>query len=717
MTDQLMETFKLEAADLLAELEAGLLELEEKPGNRNPIGRVFRTLHSLKGSSAMVGLDQIASFAHEVEDVFELVRNEEIKVTKGLINLTLAAVDEIRRMLGAADTEAGDGGPLNQRIEEIIDQLKKLTASGGQSEGITPEVISIQKPPGGETAKPFQTESPSAGEYAIYRIFFRPFSEILSKGSNPILLLNELHGLGECNAVARLDAIPLLDELNPEECHTSWDVILTTREGIDAIRDVFIFVEDDCELKIEVVEELIFGEEPEPRRLGEILVDRGDVEPKQIAKILSNQKRIGERLVESGLVSTGKIQAALAEQQHVREMRDRARKEQAVSTVRVPAARLDSLVDLVGELVTVQASLSQLATNKKIPELRAIAEHVDRLTAELRDSTMSIRMLPIGATFNKFNRLVRDLSAELGKEVILTTDGAETELDKTVIERIHDPLVHLIRNSIDHGIEPPDIRVSNGKGRQGTVHLSAIHSGAHVLISIKDDGAGLNKAAIRKKAIENDLISPDVELSEREVFGLIFAPGFSTAGKVTNVSGRGVGMDVVKRGIEALHGAIDIESRTGAGTTITLKLPLTLAIVYGLLVKIADANFVLPLSIVEECVELTSTAAAASHGRQITFIRGEIVPYIRLRERFSIEGSAPPVEQIVVTETMGGKVGLVVDKVIGEHQTVIKNLGKIYKNVTGVSGATILGDGTVALIVDVPQIVQGAITLEEGSVH
>ncbi|MGA3116120.1 MAG: chemotaxis protein CheA [Syntrophobacteraceae bacterium] len=717
MIDQLREVFKSEAADLLAELEAGLLELEKKPGNRNAVGRVFRALHTLKGSSAMAGWNKIAPFAHEVESVFELVRIEQVSVTKELIDLILAAGDEIRRMLGEADTNAWDEAPSGQRTGEIVQQLKKLTASGGESEEIPSEVISIGEGPGGKTAIPFPTESPAAGEYATYRIFFRPFAEILSKGSNPVLLLNELHGLGVCNASACLDSIPLLDELNAEECHTSWDVILTTRGGFDAIRDVFIFVEDDCELKIEVVEQRMFGEDPEPRKLGEILVDRGDVVPEQIAQILDKKKLIGEMLVESGLVSKSKVQAALAEQQHVREMHDRARQEQTAATVRVPAERLDSLVDLVGELVTVQASLSRLAMHKKIPELRSIAEHVDRLTAELRDSTMSIRMLPIGTTFSKFNRLVRDLSSELGKEVILTIDGAETELDKTVIERIHDPLVHLIRNSIDHGIESPGVRASNGKPRQGTVHLSAIHSGANVLISIEDDGAGLNKEAIRKKAVENGLISPDVELSEKEVFGLIFAPGFSTAGKVTNVSGRGVGMDVVKSGVEALRGAIDIASREGAGTTITLKLPLTLAIVDGLLVKIADANFVLPLSIVEECVELTNGGGAAGHGRQVTFIRGEIVPYIRLRERFSIDGPAPPIEQIVVTETMGGRVGFVVDKVIGEHQTVIKNLGKIYSKVRGVSGATILGDGTVALIVDVPQIVQGAIALEERSVH
>ena len=646
----------------------------------------------------MVGWDEIATFTHEVENVFELVRTEKLAVSKNLVDLTLAAGDVIRGMLEAPDTPTS-----GEQADGIILALRKMVTpdapSGGNIEQSDEPAILKHR----DTPHPAQQPE----GYTTYRIFFRPSPDILGKGINPFLLLKELGTLGDCEVVAHLDAIPALDDLNPEECHTYWDVILTSRSDINTVRDVFIFVEDDCELKIEIAQDHgNFEEEVRCRKIGEVLMDRGDVSREQLEDVLDKQKRLGEMLIEAGVVDRGKVEAALVEQQHLRDLREKTQKGQAAATVRVPAAKLDSLVDLVGELVTVQASLSQLASSRNIPELRPIAEHVDRLTAELRDNTMSLRMMPIGATFNKFNRLVRDLAGELAKEVVLATEGAETELDKTVIERLNDPLVHLIRNSIDHGIESPEAREAAGKPRQGVVRLSAIHSGAHVLIRIADDGAGLDERAIRKKAVENGLIGPDTELSERETFALIFAPGFSTAEKVTSVSGRGVGMDVVKRGIEALRGSIEISSQKGAGTTITLKLPLTLAIVDGLLIKIGEAHFVLPLSVVEECVELTREDIARAAGRHITFIRGRIVPYIRLRERFSINGGAPETEQIVVTETMGGKVGLVVDKVIGGHQTVIKNLGKLYKNVDGVSGATILGDGTVALIVDVPKVVQ-----------
>jgi two-component system, chemotaxis family, sensor kinase CheA len=700
MIDAYRETFIVEAHELLTELEAGLLELEESPGDKNTVGRVFRALHTIKGSGAMVGWDEIATFTHEVENVFELVRLEKLAVNKNLVDLTLAAGDVIRCMLEASNTTA-----TMEQAEGIIGALKEIVSHNTLPGGTTPDACEPQASESPQDALPSQ---PQASEgFVTYRIFLRPHPDIFVKGINPILLLDELGELGDCKVAAHLDAIPALEAMNPEECYTSWDVILTTRADMNAVRDVFIFVEDECELKIEIIDQHgNFEEEVQTRKIGEVLVDRGEVSREQLDDLLGRQKRIGEMLVEAGLVEKSKVEAALVEQQHLRELRGKAQNGQAAATVRVPAAKLDSLVDLVGELVTVQASLSQLASARIIPELRSIAEHVDRLTAELRDNTMSLRMLPIGTTFNKFNRLVRDLAGELSKEVVLATEGAETELDKTVIERLHDPLVHLIRNSIDHGIEPPDVREAAGKPRQGSVRLSATHSGAYVLIRITDDGAGLDGTAIRKKAVAGGLIGAETELSEREIFALIFAPGFSTAEKITSVSGRGVGMDVVKRGIESLGGSIDINSQKGTGTTITLKLPLTLAIIDGLLIRIGDAHFVLPLSVVEECVELTREDVTRSNGRDMTFIRGKIVPYVRLRERFSIKGEAPSIEQIVVTETMGGKVGLVVDKVVGEHQTVIKNLGKIYRNVQGISGATILGDGTVALIVDVPKLVQ-----------
>ena len=343
--------------------------------------------------------------------------------------------------------------------------------------------------------------------------------------------------------------------MNPESCYAYWDVILTTEQGMDAIRDVFIFVEDDCELEIDIIDNNGNpGDEGQEKKLGEILVERGELDPEGIQATLAAQKRFGEILVDKGLVSPDIVQSALVEQQHVKELRQERQNQEAAASIRVPAEKLDILVNLVGELVTIQARLTQTATGRQDSELEAIAEEVERLTGELRDNALNIRMLPIGSTFSKFKRLVRDLSNELGKEIEMTTEGAETELDKTVIEKLNDPLVHLIRNCIDHGIESPGLRETVGKPRQGTVHLAAIHAGDSVLITISDDGAGLDQELIRVKAVENGLISAAAELSEKELFAQIFAPGFSTAKKVTSVSGRGVGMDVVKRAIDALRG-------------------------------------------------------------------------------------------------------------------------------------------------------------------
>jgi two-component system chemotaxis sensor kinase CheA len=410
-------------------------------------------------------------------------------------------------------------------------------------------------------------------------------------------------------------------------------------------------------------------------------------------------------LVDEGFVSQDKVEAALAEQKHVNELQEKQKIEQAVATIRVAADKLDKLVDLVGELVTVQARLTQKANTSNAPELLVISEEVERLTEELRDNTMSIRMVPIGATFSKFKRLVRDLSQSLQKEIELSTEGAETELDKTVIEQLNDPLVHIIRNSIDHGIESPNEREAAGKPREGMLHLSARHSGANVLVEISDDGNGLDSELIRSKAVERGIIQSDAALSEKEIFNLIFEPGFSTAKKVTGVSGRGVGMDVVKRTIDLLRGSVEIMSEKGTGTTITLKLPLTLSIIEGLLVAIGSNFFVLPLSSVEECLQLTHEDIARSHGRHIANVRGEITPYIRLREKFGIKGHMPDIEQIVITEVDRTRIGFVVDSVIGQYQTVIKSLGRVYRDVDGVSGATILGDGSVALIVDLNHLV------------
>jgi len=684
MQDQQKEVFKEEAGELLTDLEQALLELEETPEDTELVAKVFRAMHTIKGSGAMFGFDEIAEFTHEVETVFDLVRNGEIPVSKELISHALAARDHIRNLLDAAD-----GGEIDVvRGEELVAAFKSLIPGANKE---ADAAVADTPEPGAET-----------GAEITYRIRLCLAENIIFTGTRPDGLLRELAELGPCRAIAQTDGIPLLDQLVPENCHVYWDVVLTTDRGLNAIKDVFIFVEDDIELKIDVIDEGDYLDaDPNYKRIGEILLDRGDITKEELDAILAESKPIGQKLIDASKVSPGKIAAALQEQEVVRAARSQRQAQDTAGSVRVPAERLDLLVDLVGELVTVQARLSQAAAGREDSELLMIAEEVERLTAELRDNSLNMRMLPIGTTFSKFKRLVRDLSNELGKQIELKTSGAETEIDKTVIEKLNDPLVHLIRNSLDHGIEAPEVRKNAGKPAVGTVLLSAAHSGDSVEITIKDDGKGLDREAIFAKGLEKGLVHADAQLSDNEIFNLIFAPGFSTAKEVTGISGRGVGMDVVKRAIEALRGSINIKSKSGVGSTITIRIPLTLAIIESLLVSVDNDSYAMPLSIVEECVELSREDIARAHGRHLVHVRDQIVPYIPLRQEFLINDGAPELQQVVITNLNGNRVGLVVDEVIGQHQSVIKTLGRMYRDVKGISGATILGDGSVALILDV----------------
>lgn len=686
--------FREEAYELLAELETSLMELESRPDDQDLIGRVFRAMHTIKGSGSMFGFENIASFTHDVETAFDLVRTGKIPVSKELIDITLCARDQIRVMLDEddADSEA-------QAVERlsILDRLKQVvTCSEPSSGSAEAEDVALSS----------SDEPDLLGEETTYRIRFRPPGDIFLRGVDPLTLIDDVRALGYSTVVAQTDSIEFLDAFDPEQCQTYWDIILTTTRGINAIRDVFIFVEDDSEVRIESIYCPHSDDDSGSKKIGEILIERGDLSAEDLNAILGQSKKIGEKLIESGKVSPDKVSAALAEQQHVREVQEKKQTKESAASIRVPSEKLDVLVNLIGELVTVQAHLSQTAASTGDTRLLPIAEEVERLTAELRDNTMNIRMLPIGTTFSKFKRLVRDLSRELGKEIELETEGGETELDKTVIEKLNDPLVHIIRNSIDHGIEQPDVRRASGKPACGIIKLSAFHSGANVVVQIRDDGKGLDREAIRAKAVQRGLIVPDADLTDKELFALVLQPGFSTARKLTSVSGRGVGMDVVKQAIDALKGSIVIASEKGAGSTISLTLPLTLAIIDGLLVRIGEDFFVFPLSAVKECIELSSKDVADTHGRHLVNVRGTLVSYIDLRERFSSKGERPDIQQVVITEHELGRMGFVVDAVIGQHQTVIKSLGSFYRTVSGLSGATILGDGTVALILDLKNLVQ-----------
>ncbi len=704
--EQARKAYLEEARELLGDLEDALLELESSPEDHELINRVFRSMHTIKGSGAMFGFDDIAMFTHELETVFDLVRNDELRVSPELLDLTLKSRDLILEMLlkdGCAESTC------QKEAKTIVTALRGFLDTDG-------------KPSSGEG-----DDGTEAGEYGadravevdefvrVYRVRFKPNPRILMTGTNPLALLEELSEMGECKIVARTENIPVLDEMDPVACSTWWDMVLVTARGEEAIHDVFIFVEDDCELTIQVVEKVRPDDMPHVgKRLGEILIERGDVTVQDLQEILRMQigqrQPLGEMLTLAGLVSPQSVEAALAEQEVVRETRgQRVESKEAVNSIRVEAAKLDKLGDLVGELVIVQARLTQLVSQRNDPALGSLAEELERLSDELRDNTLGIRMLPIGSTFNKFLRLVRDLSKELGKEIELVTQGGETELDKNVIEKLNDPMVHLLRNSLDHGVESPDARQAKGKPRKGRITLSAEHASGEVLIRILDDGAGIAPARIRAKALEKGLIGPDSVLSDDEVLQLVFLPGFSTAEQISNVSGRGVGMDVVKRGIDALRGVIRLESVPDKGTSILIKLPLTLAIIDGLQVEVAQEQYVIPLSAVEECVELDRFKSTFGENGEMINLRGEAVPFIRLRNWFDQQGALPAIEQVVIVNVQEQRIGLVVDKVIGQHQTVIKSLGRVYRELDGITGATINGDGTMALILDVQALVGTAV--------
>nr|WP_320116767.1 chemotaxis protein CheA [uncultured Desulfuromonas sp.] len=701
MQDAPQNAFKEEAYELLSELEDSLLELEEQPDDHETVSKVFRAMHTIKGSGAMFGFTTISAFTHEVETVFDLVRGGDLPVTKQLVDLSLKARDHILALL---DSEPEEQGQYATQGQELVARFQALASGVSASSAVA-------APAAAEPGKVVSKDEPST-----YRIRFRPSLDIMHNGTSIAQLLDELAELGTCRTIAHKTNIVDLEELDPENCYASWDIILTSDCGEDAIRDVFIFVEDDCELIIKHIDLGSDDDDMERKRLGDILVERGDISQEQIDEVLAKNKRIGDLLVEANLVSRDQVDSALLEQQEIRKLKEKKKeKTQTASSLRVPADKLDDLVNLVGEMVTVQSRLSQVANQRHDAELLSIAEEVERLTEDLRDSTLNIRMLPIGSTFSKFKRLVRDISADLGKEVELQTTGADTELDKTVIEQLGDPLVHIIRNSMDHGIEMPDDRVAAGKPRVGQVHLSAEHSGDSVIIKITDDGKGMDPEVIRQKAVSKGVIGADEQLSHNDILNLVFAPGFSTAQQVTGLSGRGVGMDVVKRAIESLRGSITLESEKGQGSTVSLRIPLTLAIIESLLVQIGDGRYVLPLSAVEECVELTAKDIRESHGRNLARVRGHLVPYVPLREEFAIAGTRPAVQQIVITQINGQQLGFVVDNVIGEHQTVIKSLGPMYRDVQCVSGATILGDGSVALILDIVYLMQKA--SDEGRVR
>ena len=678
------EIFRQEASELFEVLEGALLDLGQRPDDRELVDSAFRALHTIKGSGAMFGFDKVASFTHEFETAFDRVRKGEIKPTQELISVALAAKDYIRALI--EDPQSTD----DIIGEAILDDLRRFVSSD-QPSGPVADIA--EAPP----------LAPSESTQAGWHLYLEFESHILRNGSNPLDLLEDLCKLGPCFVVPVTDGIPFLDEMDPEDCYLKWDVKLHAACDKDAIDDVFMFVQDEMKLTLSPLEQV---EAPAPAPLFQLLDEEPAPPVETVAQVVESAAPVAAppaakpgRKAEVASEPKPDIKPETAPAR-----REDAKQERGIATVRVQAERLDELMDRVGELVIAQARLTQLASTGSDLSIKMIAEEIERLASSLRDTTMGARMVPIGSLFGRFRRLVHDLSRDLSKPVEFVTSGEDTELDKTMIECLADPLVHLIRNAIDHGIEDTATRAANGKTEQGRIELAAVHSGAQVLVTVKDNGGGLNTARIRAKAEEQGLIAAGAVLSDHEIHQFLFHPGFSTAQTISALSGRGVGMDVVKRTIENMRGSIDLSTRPGQGTTVTLRLPLTLAIIEGLLIRVGEGRYIIPLSAVEECIELTAEDER-SRGRNFLNVRGNLVPFLRLREIMTASGAPDRHQKTIIISTGETHVGLVADQIIGNHQTVIKSLSKLHSDVTIFSGATILGDGTAALILDVAQLV------------
>lgn len=636
------DTFLQEAEEILYSLEQVLLELEQAPKDAERIDAAFRSLHTLKGSGDMFGFSALAAFIHHFEDAFDQIREGRAQVTPNLIAVSLDSRDHLGALL-ALGPNAELTPPMSQTGDKLLKRLGMLKDADATP---TPD----QPAP--------SAQSDDTPRMHQWHIRFAPEPGALKNGFRADLLLAEVAQLGALEVSCGTDHVPPMEELDPAECYLSWDMTLTSEADRNQIEDVFIF-QMDAELTITD------------------MTPQSDQAPTQEDAPTSQDKP--------------------AQSEPVAAKSD---------SVRVQAHRLDDLMDQLGELVIAQARLKSIAESLDDTRLEATVEEIDALVTGLRDTTLSIRMLPLSIVFGKFRRVVRDLSTELGKPASLVTDGGDTEVDKNIIDSLTEPLVHMIRNAVDHGVENTDVRTKTGKTAAATIRLSARQSGGEVLITVADDGAGLNTTAIRRRATERGLITEDQDLSDEALHQLIFEPGFSTADSLTSVSGRGVGMDAVRRVVDDLRGTIDVKSRPGAGTEVTLRLPLTLAIIDGLLVTVDGDPFVLPLSSVEECVDLPDSENSRQEGRSILRIRDQLVPYLSLDTLFGYHTSTQPGRRVAIVNAEGQRIGLVIDDVLGQLQTVIKPLSAYHRMVEELAGATILGDGSVALILDVNALVR-----------
>ena len=720
---QFQDAFFEESAEHLAIVEEGLLQLEQHPEDLDLLNKIFRSAHSIKGTSGMFGFNAVAQFTHKMETLLDLLRNGPKVVTPQVADLLLKSTDCLKTLVEAAKT----GSPVdNETVQRLTVELAAASASGNQPMAHAAEIVK---------AAPART----ANQSHIYTIAWTPPDWLFQRGLDPLQIFKELANLGTLSQViVDTTKLPDLAAMDPEKCYLSWTMKLETVKDQQVVDAVFEFVREDSQLVINESpvsssefqvssNRMLAPQQPEtrnlkpetpfpdgidgdPKPLGEILVETGIVSRDTLDHALAQQKRVGEILIEQHAATPQQVEQALQKQ---KQQESAAQSKKADTTsIRVDTDKIDKLINLVGELVITQSMLSDLSTRFEMSQLALLLERVAQLecnTREIQERVMAIRMLPIGSAFSRFPRLVRDLSAKAGKKIQLVLSGEETELDKTVIESIGDPLTHLVRNSADHGLEPPEERLDNNKPELGTIRLNAFHEGGNICITVEDDGRGLNRDKILAKAIKQGLIAENEKLSDDQIWPLIFKPGFSTAEKVTDVSGRGVGMDVVKRNIEGLGGTVKIKTALGKGTMFTLKLPLTLAIIEGMTVRVGRETYIVPLLSILESIQPKAGVMKTVVGKgELINVRGTYLPMIRMYDVFSLqpEHTEPTKAILLILETEGERVAVMVDEILGQQQVVIKSMEQNFHKVAGIAGATILGDGTVGFILDVRGLIE-----------
>ncbi|WNB77809.1 chemotaxis protein CheA [Methylomonas koyamae] len=683
---QFHQVFFEESFEGLDAMESGLLHMDIGDVDAEDINTIFRAAHSIKGGSGTFGFTAVSDFTHVMETLLDEMRDGRRKVTQPAVDVLLGSVDCLRDMLQSIR----DGAEIDQAT---VSAHKLALDNELHNPGAETKPVAVAEPSSARQA--VSSDAGEALEISGWTIAFSPHLHLLKTGNEPVRMFRELAALGELTTTVDLQGLPSLYDLDPEECHLSWKLQVAGNIPAGEIDEIFDWVEDDCDL----------AKQPIYR------ANRPAAAPAQ------ETHGTGSAAADAVPATQSAENAAEIENQPTDAKP--AKKEEAKaagkgsSSIRVDTAKIDTLINMVGELVITQSMLSLLGDHfemNKLDQLKNGLSQLERHTRELQESVMNIRMLPISFVFSRFPRLAHDISAKLGKKIELKLIGENTEVDKTVVELLSDPLVHLVRNSLDHGIELPEVRVAAGKPETGTVTLEAYHRGGNIVIEVSDDGKGLDKDKLRAKAIEKGLIDADAVLTEKQTYELIFMPGFSTAEKLTDISGRGVGMDVVRRNILALGGDIEILSELGKGSTIAIHLPLTLAILDGQSIAVGDETYILPLGSIIESLHIKEDRINRVAGKGEAFLlRGQYLPIVRIHEIFKVPGAKTTKLTeglIVVVEGQGVRCGLFVDDLLGQQQVVIKSLEANYRRIEGVSGATILGDGSVALILDIPGLVR-----------